>query len=254
MNKSIETGVPRHEPVISTHEFIGKDGKDYKIKYYNFPGAPLDDSRHSLTDPSLVSAVEDIRKMIEEIFPNYEDEAVEGTLAKFDSFSRFAFAFSPEGKAVAFNLYKISGMETNAGNAKVVYIEHAGTLPEYRSVGITQEMRNELFRQENPDIICGSSANGVIYIVNKKIAAEKNMAFYPTEETTPIAISRLANQIHDALGLRNAVLTDNLVRTYNDPTSRGDIEHPLGKSLPLKETQHIFYMLIKPELRDSLLE
>ncbi len=79
------------------------------------------------------------------------------------------------------------------------------------------------------------------------------MAFYPTEESTPAAISKLANQVHDKLGLRNAVLTDDLIRTYDEPTSRGDIEHPLSKFLPLKDTQHIFYVLVKKELNKALL-
>ncbi len=153
MISPIERREPHSEQITSAHEFLGKDGNPYEVIYYNFPGLSGDENRHNLEDPRLANIQRGLEEMIRGIFPNYSDETVNSTLSKFDSFNRFAFTFNPEGKAVAFNLYKISDVETSAGNAKVVYVEHAGTLPEFRNTGITQEMRNELFRQENPDII-----------------------------------------------------------------------------------------------------
>lgn len=238
---------------VSTHHFNGKDGGLYHVNYYNFPGVIRDDSRKNLDHPRFAQVKPNLSEMIHAIFPNYDEKGVASTVAKFDSFSRFAIAFTAEGKPVGFNIYKMEEVKTDAGKAKIIYVDHAGTDPEYRQTGITKAMRNEFFKNEQPDIICGSSANGAIYLANEGIAQDQGMAFYPTGAETPAPIAKLANQIHDAvMGLRNAELDNRLVRTYDSPTSRGDIEHPLQAELPLKETQHIFYMLVKPELNAAL--
>lgn len=244
-------GIPQDRSV-TTRRLIGKDNKPYRIDYYSFAGTPMDESRNNFANPVLHNLKPDLESMVRSIFPNYDESGVQSTVSKFDKFASFALAFNDEGKPVAFNIYKLGEVETKVRPLKTIYVEHAGTLPQNRNAGITQAIRTEFYRMENPDVICGSSANGVIYIANKKIAESQNMEFYPTGPETPAHIVELANRIHDDLGLRNAKLDEQLVRSYEGPTSRGEITHPLNETLPLELNQHIFYMIVKHEVSQEL--
>lgn len=253
-----------HRPTVSTYHFAAKNGEMYHADFHHYEGAPKDDTRNNFAHPRFRNVFPQLKPFIRAAWPlitdaegkhvsGYQESTVESTANKFDKFSDFALAYDNKGKLVAFNVYKIGETETKAGKAKIIYVEHAGTLPEVQRQGITQGIRNEFFRRENPDVICGSSANGVIYAANKKIAAEQNMVFYPTREETPANISELALQIIEELGITSAPLDDRLVRTYPDPVAASQIPHELSDTLKLTNAQHVFYVMIKPELNINLL-
>lgn len=242
--------------VLTGFNFEGKDGRSYRADYYRFPGAPEDPNRHNFNLPQFKDLPPKLQELSLKIFPQYKPETRERFVNKFNAFSTFALVYNSEGRLVAFNIYKMTEIESKAGPAKTIYVEHAGTDPDFEGKGITTTVRNEFYRQENPDVVCGSSANGAIYRANQHIAETQGLVLYPTGPETPTPIVELANQIHDALGLRNAELDDRLVRTYgpSSTTSRGVMRHPLEDSLPLGPTQHIFYMLLRPEFNQALLE
>lgn len=265
MPAPVETPRPEHRPAVSVYHFQGKSGEMYHTDFHHYPGEPKENTRNNFAHPRFKNVEPQLEGFIRTTWPlllddqgdhvsGYEDSTIQSTKSKFDKFSDFALTYNSEGKLVAFNVYKIGEIETKAGKAKIIYVEHAGTLPEVQGDGVTVAMRNEFFRREQPDIICGSSANGVIYRANKKIAEEQVLAFYPTKEETPKPISELAHQIVKQLEITSAPLNDRLVRTYEKPVAASQIPHELADILKLTSAQHVFYMLLRPELNDKLLK
>ncbi|MGE5042244.1 MAG: hypothetical protein ACM3IJ_05080 [Candidatus Levyibacteriota bacterium] len=254
-----------HQPTVSTFHFKGRSGKMYHTDFHHYEGPPRDETRNNFAHPRFTDVIPQLAPMIRRTWPlvtdaqgnhvsGYQESTVTSTVAKFDKFADFALTYDEAGMLVAFNVYKVGKTEIKAQNIQVIYVEHAGTLPEFQGDGITAAMRNEFFKRKNPDIVCGSSANGIIYKANEKIAKDQGFAFYPTAEETPAPISKLGHQIVDELGITSAPLDDRLVRTYSGPVAASQIPHPLAESLQLTSAQHVFYMLLNPNLNRRLLE
>ena len=252
-----EAGTGNREEAVRhvvTWLHIRDEARDlYHIDYFHFPGPPQDTNRHNLQDYRMAGVRQSLEFLGPRLFPNYDQHMLAHWMRKFDTFGRLDLVYTTQGRLVAFHIYKMGELQSNAGLVKVIYVEHSGTDPDYEGRGITRSVRNIIFERETPDVICGSSANGAIYLANKRIAEQCAMVLYPRDAHTPTSVVVLAHQIHDALGLHNAALDDRLVRTYTGPVSRGKIVHPLHDILPLEETQHYFYMLLQPGLNQALL-
>jgi hypothetical protein len=254
--------VAAQEGVVLHHYFDGKKSQRYRVDYFHFPGAPRDEARNNLALPQLADIALKLGPFIQKIWLQYDDPTVARTVAKFDKFARFALAYTRNGELVAFNIYKVGLVETKAGPAKTIYVEHAGTHPDHQQNGVTYAIRKEFYRRENPDIICGSSANQAIYKVNKDIAEDRGMAIYPRPDDTdpsqlyvPEAIQELAVQIVETLGITGAALDPTrLVRTYDSPVAPTPVPHELQGLLQLNNTQHVFYILVSSRLNEALLE
>lgn len=241
-------------PLVITRLHVRDKARElYHIDYFCFPGPAQDSNRHNLQDTRMSQVRQSLESLGPRIFPNYDEQMFAHWIWKFDTFSRLDLVYTQEGRLVAFHIYKMGELQSNAIPIKVLYVEHSGTDPDYEGRGITHSTRALIFERENPDVICGSSANGAIYLANERIAEQLAMVLYPRNAHTPAPVVALANQIHDTLGLRNAALDERLVRTYTGPVSRGKIVHPLHNVLPLDETQHYFYMLLAPGLNKALL-
>jgi hypothetical protein len=240
-------------PVVARLHVLDTVGELYHIDYFHFPGPPQDSNRQNLEDSCMSGVRQSLEFLGPRVFPNYDEQMLANWIRKFDTFSRLDLVYTAKARLVAFHIYKMGVVQNNAGSIKVVYVEHSGTDPDYEGRGLTRSVRTLIFDRETPNVICGSSANGAIYLANERIAEQRAMVLYPRDAYTPTPVVVLANQIHDALGLRNAALDDRLLRTYTGPVSRGKIVHPLHDVLPLEETQHYFYMLLQPELNQALL-
>ena len=249
------------QEVIVRHDFDGRDGRHYHVDYFSFPGAPRDEKRSNLELPQFSEFKTHIDTFIRIVWPGYEDTTIASTIDKFNKFSHFVLAYF-DNTLVAFNIYKVDFIETKAGLAKAIYVEHAGTLPEHQGNGVTLEIRKEFYRRENPDIICGSSANQFIYQANKNIAKDRGMTIYPRPNDTdpskiyvPKEIQELAVQITETLEIKNAELDPKrLVRTYDSAVAPSPVPHELHDLLQLNNCQHVFYILVDSDLNKELIK
>ena len=208
--------------------------------------------------PQFANAAPQLEPFIRKVWPGYGDATVARTVAKFDKFARFALAYH-DGKLVAFNVYKVGHVKTKLGTKNTIYVEHAGTHPDHQHNRVNYTIRKKFYETENPDIICGSSANQFIYEANKKLEEELKMKIYPRVDgnqlDVPDAIQELAIQIVETLVITNALLDPTrLVRIYDSPVAPSPKAHELQDLLRLANTMHVFYILVKQKLNKALLE
>jgi hypothetical protein len=261
VDKVLQDVAAQHQGVLSRHYFKGKDKKrQYYVDYFNFPGDPQDEARNNLALPQFANVAPQLEPFIRKVWPGYSDATVARTIAKFDKFARFALAYHDD-KLVAFNVYKVGQVKTKAGSKKTLYVEHAGTHPDYQHNRINYTIRKKFYKKENPDIICGSSANQFIYEANTKLEEELKMKIYPRRDATdpsrldvPDAIQELAIRIVETLSITNALLDPTrLVRIYDSPVAPSPKPHELQDLLHLDNTMHVFYILVKQELNEDLI-
>lgn len=237
-----------------TREFEGRDGKKYSLYYYEFPQGET----HSFQASEIGEKVESLKTMSRAVFTNYSETGFENLFKKLDSAKSLDIVTAEDGTVVGFHVYKIGEVESvqegTGKPVKVIYVDHAGTHPDYENKGISTRSREEVYEIVQPDVICGSSANPAIYNLNRRIADERGMAFYPKDASTPKSVYDFGNRIHEKFSLTGATLETDLRRTYpSGPVSKGKGPHPLHEVLPLGDSQHIFYMLLKPEVNYRIL-
>lgn len=243
----------------------------YRVDYFKFPTQrtlPIYkelgcENVGNFEHPELSSEKAAFLNLASRAFPNYSDSGMWSLINKMDKADYFDLVYSFGGDMVAFHIYKSLHVTMDLPRPgvrltpddfalKTMYVDHAATDPDFESRGITTAAREAVYRLEKPDVFCGSSANGGIYVANQRLAHNLGYDFYPTSEGSPVEVVKFANRIHDQMKLRNADLDDRLVRTYTGPVSQGNRPHPLVETLDLGPTQHVFYMGISPNAKYQL--
>jgi len=243
----------RFPPRKLSIKFRDKFGINFRVDYYKFPKFGID---KALQFNEIAALKKQFIKLIKRAFPNYSQSDLSDLLSKVDRAKYLDFVFSEKGKLVAFHIYKIDFLELKMSDRKnsacfkfkAIFVDHTATDPDFEGRGVGTNSRHEVIKVERPDLICGTSANGGIYVVAKRIAEIRDLLFYPTSNNTPEYIYRLANFVHTEMSLFNAKLDHRLVRTYPEPVTQGKRPHPLENKIRLSKNQHIFYMAATDEI------
>lgn len=268
MSNPIENGFSKQ-----TLQIADKNGVPFNVNYYRFDPSI---ETHSWELPELAAQKASFEAMAHAAFPNYTEAGFNSLMNKLDASKAFDLVTTPEGEVAAFHVFKIADVYCGKANPnsflekykvdrdplKTIYVDHAATHPNFENRGLTTTARLAVFGEEKPEVFCGSSANGGIYVANQRIAESMDFNFHPQQWEAKGGFDGIgvapwaqffAKRIHDQMGLNNAELdTRRLVRTYKTPVSQGQRPHPLAETLDLGPTQHVFYMGISKEATRKL--
>jgi hypothetical protein len=262
-----QAGVIVHAHPADTPEFELEDlnGFVYKAEYFRFPKA----LSTAIVDRCIADAIPSILKTGEAAFPNYSKNEMKQRIAKkVHNAQAITLIYAPsrsdsQKKVIGFHIDNIQTMSLEGFPAKVMYLNQVAMHPYYQGKGLMQAAISRVFLHEQPDILCASSANPSMHGVARNIADKHAMVAYPllTGEKTPMEVYVLANTIHNKLTgravdgrmtkiLQGAKLDNRLVRTYESKTSHGDgrKDRILNEVLQLNESQHAFFIALKPQL------
>lgn len=227
-----------------------KDGNSYTVDYFTFQNNFL-----RMDDPRVGSAFSDVMRIAQKVFP-YGERAVDRVVNKFNSADALDIIKTPDNMIVGFHVYNFLELPIREKQAKVMYTEYAAVAAEFQGKGLTTQARLPIIEKENPDILCGSTGNPAVYLMNRKVTDDKGYVLYPTDAITPAPIAEVAQIVASRFRINEVARLDNrLVLTYPSTASRGKIPHPLfDEVLQLKENQHLFYLAIKPELQQKIVQ
>ena len=220
-----------------------RHGTHYPVLY--FVGESLD----SFSGKRQVNLRSSLVRLSLDLFPQYTLRMRCDFFEKFFGDNQFDLVLSDTGDIIAFHVYKVGFITIHDRSAKVIYVDHAGTHSEFQNRGLSLFTRMSVFEQEEPDIICGSSANPAIYALNVRLAAQMQFQLFPTMGMIPEYVVRIARDVDHLFHLHEkATLHDNLTRTYPGSVSHGTGSHPLSDFLHLGANDHIFYILVSPKI------
>ena len=244
--------MPGDHSALRTQRFTDKLGATYAFEYC----ALSEGTAHTTTDDRVGAALADISRWATAAFPVYTDEMRDRLIrGKLDQARHLALVRAEaDGRVVGFHIYK--NVEWNADYAvpvSVVYIDQMGFDPALWDRGLATATQGAIFDLLDANVVCASSGNPRLYGASERLARQRGLALYPHAARSPRPIYDLARRINEALSLTSAVLDEQLVRTYNGPTSRGTGGHPLlDEVLHLGPNQHVFYLLLKAEAANAL--
>lgn len=268
MSNPIESGFTKQILPITD-----KNGVPFNVNYYKF--APNTETNAWNVD-ELAAQKASFESMAHAAFPNYTETGFTALMNKINAAKAFDLVTTSDGEVIAFHVFRIANVYAGKANPnsviernksdrdpiKTIYVDHAATHPDFENRGLTTTARLAVFDEEKPEVFCGSSANGGIYVANQRIAEAMNFRFHPTASEARGGIGGIgvapwaqffAERIHDQMGLNNADLdASRLVRTYKSPVSQGKKPHPLAEILDLGPTQHVFYMGISETATHTL--
>ncbi len=253
-----EGGAPKDPflPSVTTLEIKDRAGDSYFVDYFAFPRDPIDARNNAERMPSLEPTIAGVLEMARPTFPKYTEAGIANIGNKLRTFEGFDVVWNAERtEVVAFHVFAFADIEAAGEEARVMYVGHAGTKPDYQNRGITTQSRAAVYEMLKPDIVTGSSAQSAIYVANQHIAEQTGYVMYPTEATTDPRIGELALKIKDAIpAIQNAEMdATRLVRTYPEPIPVPAKDHPVGDKINLGPNDHIFYMLVNPFLNAKVL-
>lgn len=242
-----------------------KLGVIHTTEYFRSPKG----EHHNLQDPRIAKALPEIMEIVKATFPHYTEKDLETFPKYIDQDEGINIVRNPEGKVVAFNTFRIreiqpTGLPATEPPAKVMYTHYSAVSPEVQGGNISAATRLHAIEVEDPDIVCGSTANPAIYESMKKVVQARGSVLYPPEDPPlqPVApqVYEVAKQaLVSALSPGALATFDNrLIRTYKTATSVGDRSrsHPLFSKMVLSDTacEAVFYMGLKPSFNAKVLQ
>lgn len=238
-----------HSSPYSFREYLITDRKQrtYVIHAFDF-STDLANTKH---DPRVQQAIESLRPLTDQVFPKTRrgEQLEEALMDSLNETSILLTCTTPgQERMVGF----LALTRQHFGDLSVLHIGLAGIDPAHRGGHLSYQMREEILRRENADIIWGNTINPGIYRTYEEVATTLGYEFYPTSKHAPKNVIRFTKDLLQAVSGDKAVkqLDNHMVRRKYLPTSpqgenvsRG---FQLFDQMNVTEQDGVVLLLVKP--------